>query len=229
MSKGNSIERAKMIKAFGGTLELVDQCPDSIVGQVSGADLELVEIRAQELTKKYNGFRVDQFINDDNYKSSYNNCAPEIIAQLGDIKIDAFFDVMGTGGSLIGVSKALKEKYPDIKCYGVEPENASVYTNPNNPGNGKHVIQGTGYSQTLKFVEEHCELIDGFVTVGDDDTIKTERDLARYEGAFVGPSSGANVRAAINALKRDHKGKNILVVLPDTGTKYLSTDIWDIV
>jgi len=227
MSKGNSIERAIMIKAFGAEIVLVDQCPESIPGQVSGADLARVEEKAQELTKEYGAFRVDQFLNDDNVGASYERTAPEIIEQMGDTKIDVFADFMGSGGTFTGIAKALKEHNPEIECIIVEPENAAFYTK-GEPGKGGHVIQGGGYNQALKFVENNKYIVDGVVTISDEDAVATERDLAEYEGIFAGPSSGANVKAALNLLKDKYKGKNIVVLIPDSGTKYLSTDIWDI-
>ena len=95
MSKGNSIERAKMIKAFGAEVRLVDQRPDSIPGQVSGGDLELVEIEARKLTKELGAFRADQFFNPSTKQVGTHRIAPEILKQLGDEKLDAFVDFMG--------------------------------------------------------------------------------------------------------------------------------------
>lgn len=227
MSKGNSIERAQMMSAFGAEVVLVEQSPDSKPGQVSGVDLELVEQKAQELTKEFNAFRADQFYNKDNINASYLRTAPEILDQLNGTKIDVFVDFMGTGGTFIGISKALKEYDSNIKCLAVEPVSAAFYKN-GKPGEGKHLIQGGGYNKSLDFVEDNKSVMDGVVLVEDNQVIQTERDLAKYEAIFAGPSSGANVRAALNLLKDEYKGKNILVLLPDSGTKYLSTDIWNI-
>jgi len=215
-----------MMKAFGAEVVLVDQQPDSIPGQVSGRDLELVEIEAQRITKDLNAFRVDQFYNPSTYRAGEIGVANEIIQQTTE-QIDAFVDFMGTGGSFIGVTTALKKQFPNIKCFGVEPENARRYSNPLDIGNGKHKVQGGGYNMELPFLtEDKLKLIDGFITVSDDEVITATRKLAYEECIFPGFSGGANLAAALKLLNGDFKGKNILILIPDSGTKYLSTDLW---
>ena len=226
MSKGNSIERAKMMKAFGAEVVLVDQMPDSVSGQVSGQDLELVEQEAQRLTNKLNAFRADQFYNLSTMLAGEEGIAKEILEQIGDNNIDLFVDFMGTAGSFVGVSRALKKKFPNVVCLGVEPENAAYYGN-SKESTGKHSIQGGGYYYKLKFVEENRNIVDGFVTISDDAAIEAARMLAKEECIFAGFSSGANVAAALKLLKSKYQGKNILVLLSDSGTKYLSTNLWD--
>lgn len=226
MSKGNSIERAKMMKAFGAEVVLVDQLPTSIAGQVSGEDLALVEEKAQSLTKELGAFRADQFYNDSTMLAGENRIGPEIIAQLGDTPVDIFVDFIGTGGSFVGVSRAIKKVYPNTLCFGIEPENASYYAN-DNIGSGKHKIQGGGYNYALNFITKYGECIDGYLTITDDDAIEGARLLAKKEGIFAGFSSGANISVAINLLKNQYSGKNIVVLLPDSGTKYLSTQLWE--
>lgn len=226
MSKGNSIERAKMMKAFGAEVVLVDQLPDSTPGQVSGKDLELVEIEAQRLTKELNAFRVDQFYNPSTYRAGEIGIAGEVMSQ-ADEPIDAFVDFMGTGGSFVGVTTALKKQLQNIKCYGVEPENARRYSRPEDIGSGKHKIQGGGYNMELSFLtEDKLKLVDGFITVTDEEAVNAARRLAAEECIFCGFSSGANLAAALKLLEGEFKGKNILILLPDSGTKYLSTDLW---
>lgn len=226
MSKGNSIERAKMMKAFGAEVVLVDQQPDSIPGQVSGRDLELVELEAQRLTKELYAFRVDQFYNPSTYRAGELGIASEIIRQISE-PIDAFADFMGTGGSFIGVTSTLKKHWPDIKCFGVEPENARRYSCPGDMGNGKHRIQGGGYNMELPFLtEEKLKLVDGFITVSDEEAANAARQLAHEECIFPGFSAGANLAAAMKLLGGDYRGKNLLILIPDSGTKYLSTDLW---
>ena len=228
MSKGNSIERAKMIKAFGAEVRLVDQRPDSIPGQVSGGDLELVEIEARKLTKELGAFRADQFFNPSTRQVGTHRIAPEILKQLGDEKLDAFVDFMGTGGSCIGVAKALKKAFPRIKCFGVEPERASFYFDRAAVDQtGKHKIQGGGYNMRLEFVETSADLLDGFITVTDEEAISGTREMAHEQCIFAGFSSGANYAAAKKLLQDEFKGKKILILMPDSGTKYLSTDLWD--
>lgn len=223
MSRGNSMERARMMAALGAEVVLVDQLPDSRPGQVSGGDLELVEREAQRLVKERNAFRADQFHLEGNTRAHYLHTGPEIIQQSGGA-IDAFCDFVGTGGSFAGCAAAFKEYDPSILCFLVEPEGAAVLageavTNPN------HRIQGGGYSM-LDLPLLRPEHIDGYVQVGDEEVIQTARKLAQKEGIFAGFSSGANVAAALRLLKGECQGKTMVVLLNDSGLKYLSTDLW---
>lgn len=177
MSRGNSIERAQMMRAFGAEVILVDQHPDSESGKVTGKDLELVEEKTQELTKKYNAFRIDQFNNRSSVDTGEKRLGPEIIKQLGKIKIDAYVDFMGTGGTFIGVSKSLQKVFPEIKCYGVESINAPFYSSTKET-DGKHLIQGGGYNIPLKFIEDNKEQISGFITVSDSEVIEATRFIS---------------------------------------------------
>ena len=139
--------------------------------------------------------------------------------------IDAFCDFAGTGGSLAGCAAAFKEYDSSIVCYLVEPEGAAVLAgepvmDPN------HRIQGGGYSMPhLPLLSR--EHVDGFVKVTDEDAIQTARRLAKEEGTFAGFSAGANVAAALKLLKGECKGKTMVVLLNDSGLKYLSTDLWE--
>ncbi|MFX1283880.1 MAG: PLP-dependent cysteine synthase family protein [Promethearchaeota archaeon] len=224
MSKGNTEERARMMRAFGAKVVLVDQAPGAPPGQVSGESLELVEKEAERLTKQLNAFRADQFILDGNWRAYYLDTGREILEQT-DGEIDAFCDFVGTGGSFKGVSKALQEHNPKILCYIVEPETAAVLAGKK-ISNTNHKIQGGGYSivdlEFLKGVQ-----IDGFLQISNDEAIEISRRLAKEEGIFTGFSSGANVAAALQLLRGDLRDKTIVVLLPDSGLKYLSTDLWE--
>ncbi|NHJ48422.1 MAG: cysteine synthase family protein [Asgard group archaeon] len=223
MSKGNSIERARMMAAFGAEVHLVDQAPGAPPGQVSGDSLALVEEETQRLTKERNAFRADQFTLDGNWHSHYYHTAEEIIRQVKE-PIGGFCDFVGSGGSYVGISKKLREKYPKIKCYVVEPVSCAVLAG-HEISNLDHKIQGGGYSkQNLAFLE-HTK-IDGFIQIEDDEAIKIARKLARKEGLFAGFSSGANVAAALRLLEGELKGETIIVLLNDSGLKYLSTDLF---
>lgn len=223
MSKGNSMERAKMMTALGAEVVLVDQLPDSEPGKVSGGDLELVKKETRKIVAARNAFRADQFQLEGNFRAHYLHTGPEFLTQ-SQYKIDAYCDFPGTGGSFAGCAAAFKEHDPSIKCYVVEPESAAVLagkpvTNPNHP------IQGGGYSiPDLKFVND--ELVDGYIQVSDQEAIDTTRKLAKTEGIFAGFSSGANVAAAIQLLKGEIAGSTIAVIINDSGLKYLSTDLW---
>lgn len=223
MSKGNSMERARMMRALGAEVILVDQLPGSVPGQVSGGDLALVEEAAQRLVKERNAFRADQFHLPSSSRAHYLNTAPEILKQANG-KIDVFCDYLGTGSSFGGCAAAFKEFNPRIQCYIVEPAEAAVLAgktvmNPN------HRIQGGGYSMSeLTLINQ--DHIDGYLQVSDNEAMEVARRLAKEEGIFAGFSSGANVAAAMQLLRESHKGKTIAVLLPDSGLKYLSTDLW---
>ena len=224
MSRGNSIERARMMAALGAEVILVDQLPDSEPGKVSGGDLELVEVTAQRIVKERDAFRAEQFQLNGNFLAHYLHTGPEFLRQ-SNYQIEAFCDFPGTGGSFAGCAAAFKEYNPAIQCYIVEPESAAVLagkpvTNPNHP------IQGGGYSMPgLKFINQ--DHVDGYLQVSDDEAINTARRLAKKEGIFAGFSSGANVAAAVQLLNGKLKGSTIAVILNDSGLKYLSTDLWE--
>lgn len=223
MSKGNSMERARMMSALGAEVVLVNQLPGSKPGQVSGGDLELVERQAQRIVGERRAFRADQFRLSSNFRAHYLHTGPEFIRQSNG-GIDAFCDFVGTGGSFAGCAAAFKEHNPAIQCFVVEPEGAAALaTEPVTYPN--HRIQGGGYSMPLLPLlrPEH---IDGYLKVSDSEAVDLARRLAREEGIFAGFSSGANVAAALHLLQTAFKGKTIAVLLCDSGLKYLSTDLW---
>ena len=224
MSRGNSMERTRMMSALGAEVVLVDQLPGSSTGHVSGGDLKLVELEAERIVGERRAFRADQFHLRGNFRAHYLHTGPEIIRQ-SDGTVDVFCDFAGTGGSFAGCTAALKEYNPDIKCFVVEPDGAAVLagdmaTHP------KHRIQGGGYSiPDLSMLNR--DQIDGYVKVSDVQAIETARRLAREEGVFAGFSSGANVAAAVDLIKGSFPGKTAVVLICDSGLKYLSTDLWE--
>ncbi len=224
MSRGNSTERARMMRAFGAEVILIDQLPGSKPGQVSGGDLALVEQAAQRITTERNAFRADQFNLPGSSRAHYLHTAPEILKQSNG-RIDIFCDYVGSGGTFGGCAAAFKMHDPNILCYVVEPAGAAVLagkpvTNPN------HRIQGGGYSMAEMPLIDNKD-VDGYLQVTDEEAMAVARRLAREEGIFAGFSSGANVAAALQLLQTDHPGKTIAVLLPDSGLKYLSTDLWE--
>ncbi len=224
MSRGNSMERARMMSALGAEVVLVDQLPESLPGQVSGGDLALVEQEAQRITLERNAFRADQFNLAGNFRAHYLHTGPEILRQSGGA-IDAFCEFAGTGGSFSGCAAAFKEYHPGIQCFVIEPAGAAVLsgqplTYPN------HRIQGGGYSMP-SLPQLRPEHIDGYLQVTDSEAVQITRRLAREEGIFAGFSSGANVAVALHLLETAFKGKTIAVLLCDLGLKYLSTDLWE--
>jgi len=223
MSRGNSMERARMMAALGAEVILVDQAPGSQPGQVSGADLELVELETKRIVAKRNAFRADQFQEAGNFRAHFLHTGPEIIRQSGG-RFDAFCDFVGTGGSFSGCAAAFKQYNPSIQCFIVEPAGAAALAGEH-VSHPNHRIQGGGYSMTeLPLLQR--ENIDGFLKVTETRAMEIARRLAREEGIFAGYSSGANVAAALELLKTAFRGKTIAVLLCDSGLKYLSTDLW---
>lgn len=223
MSKGNSPERARMMRAFGAEVVLVEQAPGAKVGEVSGEDLQLVDAETARLTKERDAFRADQFAHEGNLRAHYYGTAPEIWEQ-SEGSITAFCDFAGSGGTFAGCTKFFKEQKPDIQCYIVEPDGAAalsgaVVTTP------EHPIQGGGYSMSdLPLLQGITP--DGFLTVTPGDAIACTRRLAEEEGIFAGYSSGANLAGALQLIAGPLPGATIAIIACDSGLKYLSTGLW---
>ena len=223
MSKGNSPERARMMRALGAEVVLVDQCPGSIPGQVSGDDLALVERETERLVRERSAFRADQFRHEGNFRAHYLHTGPEILAQ-SPYPIDLFCDFAGTGGTFAGCAAAFKQANPATRCYVVEPEGAAALAGEP-VTSAAHRIQGGGYAmgQLELLRPEH---VDGYVTVSDSEAVETARELARFEGVFAGFSTGANVAAVRRLLAGEFRGATAVAIACDSGLKYLSTDLW---
>jgi cysteine synthase A len=207
MSRGNSAERARMMRALGAEVVLVDQAAESRAGEVSGRDLELVEEAAQRIARERGAFRADQFRHAGNFRAHYLHTGPEILEQAG--AFDAFCDFAGTGGTFAGCAAAFRKRDPSVRCYLVEPDNP------------RHRIQGGGYAMAELPMLDYARP-DGTLVVSDVEAMETARRLAREEGIFAGFSSGANVAAAL----RLAAGKTVVTIINDSGLKYLSTDLW---
>ena len=220
MSEGNSMERARMMRALGAEVVLVPQAPGSVPGQVSGRDLELVDEEARRLVKERGAFRADQFAMEGNV-SGERVSGEEIWRDTGG-RVDAFVDMAGSGGSFTGISSVLKGHNPAIRCYLGEPAEAAYFGNPG--GSGSHKIQGCGYSRELPLLDR--SLVDGFIAVTDDEAVSGARALARFEGIFGGFSSGAHAAAARRLLEGPERGKTVVFLVCDSGLKYLSTDLY---
>jgi len=223
MSRGNSMERARMMRALGAEVVLVDQAAGSVPGQVSGEDLQRVEGETRRIVEQRAAFRADQFRLPGNARAHYLHTGPEILRQTGG-RIDAFCDFVGTGGSFAGCAAAFKEHDPAIRCFVVEPEGAAALKGEavRNPG---HRIQGGGYAMAnLPLIDPTH--VDGYLTVSDSEAVRWTRRLAKEEGIFAGFSSGANLAAAVQLLGGDLRGGTIVVLMCDSGLKYLSTDLW---
>lgn len=207
------------MSALGAEVVLVDQVSGSQEGQVSGADLELVNVETDRIMVERGAFRADQFHHQGNFRAHYLHTGREILAQT-DGRIDAFCDFAGSGGTFAGCAAAFKEYNPQIQCYVVEPSGSTVLaggdaTRPN------HRIQGGGYSMpVLPLI--NTEHIDGYLSVTDEEAMDAARALAKVEGIFAGFSSGANIAAARQLIA----GRTVVVMINDSGLKYLSTDLW---
>lgn len=224
MSKGNSPERARMMRALGAEVTLVNQGKDSRPGEVSGDDLKLADDEATRLTSERGAFRADQFGHSGNAAAHHDGTAPEIWKQ-SDGCITAFCDFVGSGGTFAGCARYFKEQNPDVSCFVVEPEGAAalggeLVTKPDHP------IQGGGYSIS-DLAQLNGVTPDGYLTVSSKDAIDCARRLAREEGIFAGYSTGANLTAALDLLNGPLPGATIAIIACDSGMKYLSTELWN--
>ena len=223
MSRGNSAERARMMRALGAKVVLVDQAPGGQPGQVSGEDLQRVEEATRRIVAEHQAFRADQFRLAGNCRAHLLHTGPEILRQTGG-RFQAFCDFVGTGGTFAGCAAAFKARDPGIRCYVVEPAGAAVLAGGPlvQPG---HRIQGGGYAMPrLPLLDP--KHVDGYLAVSDEEAIACARRLAREEGLFAGFSSGANLAAATRLLGGPCRGQTVVVVICDSGLKYLSTDLW---
>ena len=207
-----SIERRNLIKAYGAELVLTEGAL-GMKGAIAKANELHNEIKDSIIA--------GQFVNPANPKAHYETTGPEIYNDL-DGKVDIFVAGIGTGGTVSGAGKYLKEKNPNVKIVGVEPKGSPVLTE-GHPG--PHKIQGIGAG----FVPDTLDtkIYDEIIDVENEDAFKTGKEIARGDGLLVGISAGAAVYAATLLAKRpENKGKNIVVILPDTGDRYLSTPLF---
>ena len=214
MSKGNSPERRKILKALGSGIILTEQV-DGQPGMVTGKDIEFAADTAKKIAKERDGFYVDQFNNPSSIKAHFETTGPEIWDDLNNI--EAFIASVGSGGTFIGISRYLKSKNKNIKCIAVEPENASILKTGRiiNP---KHIIQGTGYGLIPPLWDP--DLADEIITVSDKEVEEMTRKLSLEQGLYVGYSSGANVKAALKYLEKNKSDRKIVTILCDYGYKY---------
>jgi cysteine synthase A len=212
MPSSMSEERVKLLKAFGAEIILTD--PDK--GMSGAID------KANELAKENSNIYIpQQFNNSDNPLAHYETTAPEIYKDL-DGKIDIFVSAVGTGGTLSGCAKYFKEKNPNIKVIAVEPSTSAVISKE---APGKHGIQGIGAGFIPKNLD--LSLIDEILKIDTEESYESARNIAKSEGMLVGISSGAALVAALIIANRlENKGKNIVVIFPDTGERYLSTGLF---
>ncbi|MBR4963222.1 MAG: cysteine synthase A, partial [Muribaculaceae bacterium] len=212
MPESMSIERRKLLAARGAIIELTPSS-EGMKGAVE---------RAEELRSQIEGAVIlQQFDNKANAKAHYNTTANEIWNDL-DGKVDIFVAGVGTGGTISGNGKRLKELNPNVKIVAVEPAESALLSGK---CAGPHKIQGIGANFIPSLYD--CSVVDEIIPVSCEDAYQASRLISSTEGVLVGISSGAALHAAtLLASRPENKGKNIVVLLPDTGERYLSTDLF---
>ena len=212
MPETMSVERRQIMKAYGAELVLTDGAK-GMKGAIEKAD---------ELAKEIpNSFVPGQFVNEANPKAHFATTGPEIFEDT-DGKVDFFVAGVGTGGTVTGVGKYLKSKLPDIKIVAVEPKSSAVLSTG---VAGPHKIQGIGAGFVPNVLD--TAVYDEIIPVENDDAFAMGKEVCRNEGVLVGISSGAALWAAIEIAKRpENEGRNIVVLFPDTGDRYLSTPLF---
>ena len=207
-----SVERRKLIKAYGAEIVLSEGAK-GMKGSIA---------KANELAEEIpNAFIPAQFDNPANWKAHYDTTGPEIYKDT-DGKVDFLVAGVGTGGTITGTGKYLKEKNPDIKVVAVEPASSPVLSG-GHPG--PHKIQGIGAGFVPAVLD--TSVYDEIITVENDDALKTGAEFGKTEGVLVGISAGAALWAGIKLAEREENaGKNIVIILPDSGDRYLSTALF---
>lgn len=213
MPETMSVERRKLMLAYGASLVLTDGAK----GMKGAID------KANELHEQIEGsILAGQFVNPANPKAHYETTAPEIWRDT-DGNVDVFVAGVGTGGTITGVGRYLKEKNPNVKIVAVEPFSSPVLSKG---VSGAHKIQGIGAGFVPKVLD--TSVYDEVIAVKDEDAFETAREVGKKEGVLAGISSGAALFGALQVAKRpEYAGKNIVVLLPDTGDRYLSTTLFE--
>ena len=211
-----SEERRKLIKAYGAELVLVHDA-----GDIGACINECVETALRMAAEDANVWVPQQFENPANPAVHENHTAVEILEQV-EGEIHGFCSGIGTGGTLSGIGHALKAKYPEMTIWAVEPQNAAILSGGNI---GTHLQMGIGDGLIPGNLD--LDIYDDIAIVTDDEAINTTKQIIREEGILCGISSGTNVAAALRLAKKLGPGKTVVTVLPDTGERYFSTQLFE--
>ena len=209
MPEWASKERVNLMKLYGANVTLVSREDGGFIGCVE---------KAKNKAKEINGFLANQFSNENNFLAHYETTAKEIIEQVPE-KVDSFISGVGTGGTLMGIGKRLKEEFEDFKIVALEPDKMPIISTGKPLGN--HKIEGIGDDFVPDLIDK--EAIDDIILVNDDDAINMSKKLAKELGLGVGISSGANIIAS--ALWQQKNKNRVVTVFPDDNKKYLTTDL----
>lgn len=207
-----SKERRNLLRAYGAELVLTPGA-DGMKGAIK---------KAGELAEKENYFMPQQFENMANPEIHEKTTGIELVNQMEGLSIDGFVSGIGTGGTVTGAGKVLKEHHPNVKIYAVEPTDSAILSGKEP---GPHKIQGIGAGFVPKTL--NTEIYDEVSVVSNDEAMEVGRELAAKEGILGGISSGAAVKAGLDAAKELGKGKNVIVILPSNGERYLSTALFN--
>jgi len=210
MPETMSLERRNLLRAYGAELVLTPGS-EGMKGAIR---------KAEELVKEKGYFMPQQFENEANPEIHRLTTGPEIVEQMGD-QLDAFVAGIGTGGTITGAGKVLKEKYPGIKIFAVEPKDSPVLSG-GKPG--PHKIQGIGAGFVPKVLD--TGIYDEVIPVSTEEAFAAARKVAKNEGILGGISAGAAIHAALTVAKRLGSGKKVLAIVPDNGERYLSTPLY---
>lgn len=205
-----SMERRNLLRAYGADLVLTPGA-EGMNGAIK---------KAKELAEENNYFLPQQFENSANPKVHRETTGKEIVEDMGD-QLDGFISGIGTGGTITGAGEVLKEHYPNIKIYAVEPKDSPVLSG-GKPG--PHKIQGIGAGFVPSILD--TKIYDEVIQVANEDAFETARKVAKEEGILGGISSGAAIHAALEVAKKLGKGKKVLAILPSNGERYLSTPLY---
>lgn len=215
MPETMSIERRNLLRAYGAELVLTPG-PEGMNGAVKKAE--------EILSENPDYFLADQFRNQANVKIHRETTGPEIVEAIESLdgKLDAFIAGIGTGGTISGAGEVLKERFPDIKIYAVEPASSPILAG-GKPG--PHKIQGLGANFIPEILNQ--DIYDEIIHIENDEAFEQARTVAKQEGILSGISSGAAVLAALRVAKKLGKGKRVVVIIPSNGERYLSTPLYN--